>query len=102
MIWYVLIGLFAAYGLFVSLWILFGAWLTGYQGGTVVVHCPEGQVEKVVRRYRFFRQLGLVRSRLVLVTEQAQSVQEDSDIEMISPEEYLRRLEQERKEIDGT
>lgn len=102
MIWYVLIGLFGAFGLFAALWILLGGWLTGCRGGTVVVHCQADCAETVMRRYRFLRQLGLVRSRLLLVTDREQPMQEDSDIEMISPEQYLRRLEQERKELDGT
>ena len=38
MIWDVLMGLFAAFGVFCALWAVLGGWLTGGEKYTLVVH----------------------------------------------------------------
>lgn len=67
MIWYVIIGFFAAVGLLFLLWLVFGALLPGSRPGTVVLFCPQGREKALLQRYRWLRDLGLVRCRLVLL-----------------------------------
>ena len=93
MLWYVLTGLFGAFGVLCALWITVGFWLTRYRGGTVTVICPPECVEAVKRRCGFLRQLGLVQGSVLFVCGAP-----DMETE---PERKLRQQEQEKK-VDGT
>ncbi len=101
MIWYVIIGMFGAFGLLCALWIFLGSWLTQLPGGTVVLWLSQEQIAPAVRRYRWLRALSLVRARLVIVTA-APPQEPPPDVEFLTLEQYLPQLEQEQKEANGT
>lgn len=67
MFFYVIMGFFAAVGLLSILWLIAGAFLPGAKVKTVTLFCPNGQEFALLRRYRWLRELGLVRCRLVLL-----------------------------------
>ncbi len=102
MIWDVLMGLFAAFGVFCALWAVLGGWLTGGEKYTLVVHCLPGQVPGACRRCRYLRQIGLARGKWILVCHGVAPEIQEPNMDLMTPEQYLRWLEQERKRIDGT
>lgn len=76
MIWYVIIGFFAAVGVLALVWLFAGLFLpTGKR--MVAVYCPRGTEISLLRRYRWLRELGLVRCTIVLLdsplSEEAQN-----------------------------
>lgn len=106
MILYVIIGMFGAFGVLCALWILLGCHLTDPVGGTVIVHLAPEQVEAMVRRFAWLRNMGLVRRKPVVVLPVSSQVQQclaaqHPDVEFLTWEQYLLWLEQERKNLDG-
>ncbi|MBQ8579976.1 MAG: hypothetical protein IJ448_04700 [Oscillospiraceae bacterium] len=69
MVWYVIIGTLAAFGALCVLWVLFGALLPNCGGGVIFCLCREKNVRHIARRYHWLRDLGLVRSRLVILSD---------------------------------
>ena len=67
MIWYVLMGFFAAFGVLCAGWILFGLYLPGTVRCTVVARCPKGKEIAMIRRFCRFWDLGLTRATLVVL-----------------------------------
>lgn len=101
--WIVLCVL-AAFGALSVLWALFGFLLPGQRGAAVVCLCrPGGREEAVIRRYRWLRDLGLVRSPLLLVdcglTEAEKSRLHKQGVELCEMAELTARLEQERERL---
>lgn len=95
---YVVLALFAAFGLLSAVWAVLG-WLLPAGEGMAVV-CLGTPDEGVISRYRWLRSLGLLRCPL-LVTAEGDWRQVDG-MEICEPEGLLSRLELERKSIDGT
>lgn len=95
---WILLGTLAAFGAFCLLWALAGWLLPGLRGFALV--CMELPEPEYLSRVRWLRGLGLMDCPLIVVTEQAQ--REQTDMEICSRAELLRRLEWERNRFDGT
>lgn len=67
MFWYVLIGFFAGVGVLFLAWLLFGCLLPVGGKCTLAVFCQPGKELAMVRRYRWLRDLGLLRGKLILL-----------------------------------
>ncbi len=95
MVWYVILGMLSAFGLFCFLWGAFG-WLLPKDKGCAIV-CW-GQPDEGTRAWiKWLQGFGLLRAPL-LVIAQAQT----DDLEICAGENLLSRLEWERKRFDGT
>ena len=103
MIWYVIIGMFGAFGALCALWIFLGNWLTQGALGCIVVHPPLGREAVAARRLLWLQDLGLIQARLVIVTPSAQpcTPQQLEPIEFLTLEQYIAQLIEERNELDG-
>ena len=66
--WIVLVVL-AAFGLLCALWACLGFLLPGQSGVVMVYRCRGESVDALVRRYRWMRDLGLIRCPLLIVDE---------------------------------
>lgn len=67
MIWCVILGVLAAIGALFVLWLLLGALLPGGKDSAVAVLCKEGNEKSLLRRYRWLRELSLLRCDIVLL-----------------------------------
>ena len=97
---FIVLGALAAFGLVCALWVLIGL-LLPRRGGRVVYLGDDPLT--AARRYLWLREMGLVRSRLVL-PERGGVDQEWFDaqgIEIWSREEMILRLETGENEIDA-
>ena len=64
---WVVICVFAAFGVLCALWACLGFLLPG-QKGAVTVYCCHGQrVDALIRRQQWLRDMGLVSGRLIIV-----------------------------------
>ena len=75
MVWYVILGMLAAFGTLCILWILLGFLLPGSGRGIIVCLCREEDAVHLQRRGCWLRDLGLIRSP-VLITSDPQEMQE--------------------------
>ena len=66
MIWYIMLGTLAAFGLFCVLWVLLGCLLPGSQRCTVVLLCEPKEELALLRRLLWIRELGLFRCGILL------------------------------------
>ena len=66
--WIVLV-VFAAFGLLCALWACFGFLLPGQEGVVMVYRCRGENVDALVRRYRWLRDVGLIRCPLIIIDE---------------------------------
>ena len=104
MLWYVIIGFFAAVGLLFFLWLGRGLFLTGPTRETVAWICPCGKETVLLRRYRWMRDLGLTRCRIVLigsdlpVEEQRKIMESFPGVRFQTPEEWL---SENQERLDG-
>ena len=91
MIWYVLLGFLAAFGLLSMAWTLFGILLPGSRRGAVVLLCQPQQEMALLRRCLWLREMGFLRCRIYLsgrslCDEQRQYLQQRyQDIEFFDP-----------------
>ena len=67
MFWYVLLGFFAAVGVLSLLWLCAGLFLPDEKKQPVAICCPQNGTLTLLRRYRWLRELGLVRCPIVLL-----------------------------------
>ena len=107
MILYVIIGTFGAFGLLCAAWILLGCRLAHTCTGMLVLHTTAERAEFSARRFVWLRNMALVPPRLILVGPflpqyQQKLSRQYPQIEFLTPEQYLLRLEQERKNVDGS
>ena len=107
MILYVIIGTFGAFGLLCAVWILLGCRLAHTCAGMLVLHTTAERAEVAARRFVWLRNMALVPPRLILVGSFLPQYQQKlsrkyPQIEFLTPEQYLLRLEQERKNVDGS
>lgn len=107
MIFYVIVGAFAAFGVFCGVWMAFGGLLPGKSGGAAVCLCREGlREEPILRRYLWLRGLGLIRVPLLAVdcglreAERKWIEDKGGGIELCCPEELPARLELERNRLE--
>lgn len=106
MIWYVIIGFFAAVGCLFLLWLLYGACLPKTRAEAVAVLCQPGRERQLLRRYRWMRDLGLTNSSVVLVgsalssREQSEMIQNFPGVTFLTPEQWLEETK-ERLEANG-
>lgn len=107
MVGYVLVGLFAAFGIFCGLWAILGGLLPGGTGGVVICRGTPGFPERwFVERYLFLLETGLIRWPLILVDqgleepERARLERLNGRIEICTLEELSFRLELERNKLE--
>ena len=70
MLFYVIVGFFAAVGFVTLLWLCLGGFLPGAKTGEVAILCQPGREYALISRYNWLRNLALVRCRLVLLDSQ--------------------------------
>lgn len=102
MVWYLCLGVLAAFGALCALWTCFGGLVRGSRGGALVCVCrPDGREQAFVRRYRFLREMGLLKCPLLLVcgTEEMPSGALYPGVEICSLEALPARLELERNQL---
>lgn len=106
MFWYVLIGFFAAVGFLCLLWLIFGAFLPAAAPAEVAVLCRRGREQAILRRYRWLRDLGLTRCRLIMLNSQLPQAQQRAltehfpGVKFCTLEEWD-KIMKERTEKDG-
>lgn len=66
MIWYVLLGLLAAFGLLCALWTMFGFVLPGSRRCGIMLLCSPEEEKNILRRLLWLRELGFLRCRIFL------------------------------------
>ena len=103
------LAVLAAYGTLCALWAALGWLLSGGEGGVLICRGSSGMTEcALIRRYLLLRGMGLLACPLIVVDtgladpERRRLEAMGNGIELWGAEELLRRLEQERKQIDGT
>jgi hypothetical protein len=97
MVWYILVGMLAAFGSLCIIWTLLGWILPAGQGCALVCYgLPD---TGILSRWKWLRGVGLLHCPLVAVTEHPSS---DTEIEQCSGESLLSLLEMERKRFNGT
>ena len=86
MIWFVLLGFLAAFGLLSALWAIFGFLLPGSHRCGVVLLCEPDAEWLLLHRLLWLRQLGLLRCRIFLsgrglTEQQRRQLQQYNDIQ---------------------
>lgn len=106
MIVWIILTVLAAFGGLCALWALFGFLLPGQCGAAMVCVCRgDAGEEQIIRHYGWLRDLGLVRSPLLLVDdgitedERARLLKCRQGVEICTMEELSSRLEQERNRL---
>ena len=97
MLWHVIIGALAAYGLLGVLWALFGWLLPGGRGCAVC--CFGMPDEGILWRYRWIQAMGLWQIPLLVIPEDDRT--DEIQMELCGRENLISRLEQERKHGTG-
>ena len=69
MLVYAVIGMLAAFGMLCVLWVLLGALLPGSGKTVIYCICAKEQAVYIRRRWRWLRDLGLVRGRIVILCD---------------------------------
>lgn len=69
MLGYAVIGMLAAFGLLCALWVSFGALLPGSGKTVIYCICAKENAPAVHRRWRWLRELGLIRGRMVILCD---------------------------------
>ena len=106
MIFYVIIGFFAAVGLLFLLWLLRGFFLPVSGPHTVALYCRPEETVPLLRRYRWMRDLGLIHSRVILLEshhspqQQSEITQNFPGVTFQTPEQWLEEI-RERLEANG-
>ena len=103
------LAVLAAFGALCALWAVLGWLLSGGEGAVLICRGFPGMTEcGLIRRYLMLRGMGLLECPLIVVDvgladpERRRLEAMGNGIELWGAEELLRRLEQERKQIDGT
>ena len=107
MILYVIIGTFGAFGLICALWILVGCRLRGACDGTLALQVTAKRAEAAAHRLIWLQNMALIPKRLIIVgqfslLQQQQLSHQYPKVEFLTQEQYLLRLEQERRNFDGS
>ena len=99
MFFYVMIGFFAGTGVLCLLWLGAGAFLPWCEKEQIAIFCPVGRERSLLRRYRWLRELGFVRCRLVLLNSKL-SVQQQEELMLHFPGVSFASLETWKEEIE--
>ena len=99
MVWYFLLATLAAFGLFSVLSVILG-WLLPAGKGCALVCVGQPDIG-VLSRWKWLQGMGLLKCPLIAVTE-TEALYVDSEIEQISRDDLLARLETERDRFDRT
>ena len=99
MLWFVLLMMLAAFGLFCCIYCTVGFFLSNDRRPLLICllprdHHPDG----AIARYRLLRDLGLVHGPLLIMGTGAEDM--GADIEFCTAQELPARLELERKHLD--
>ena len=87
MIWFVLLGFLAAFGLLSAMWAIFGFLLPGSRRCAVVLLCEPDAEWLLLQRLLWLRQLGLLRCQIFLsgrglTEQQRRQILQYNDIEI--------------------
>lgn len=98
MVMWIILSVFAAFGVLCALWACLGFLLPGQKGVAMVYYCRGESLDALIRRWRWLRDLGLVRCRLILVDgglteEQKQMLANRQGIEICDPAQLPERIE---------
>lgn len=99
MLWFFLLTMLAAFGLFCCIYCTVGFFLSSDRRPLLICllpldHYPDG----AIARYRFLRDLGLVQEPLLIFGAKPENI--GADIEFCTVEEFSARLELERNHLD--
>ena len=86
MLWFVIVGMLAAFGALCVIWILVGIWLLPASKCTIVCLCEQRDVIQFARHYRWLQEIGMVRNSALITCDYNVA---------------LERLEKERTERDA-
>lgn len=106
MIKFVILGVFAAFGVLCALWVLYGAFLPRFKGGAMVFYSKPDTEEAVLRRYGWLRDLGFVKCPLILLDSHTTAQQQERirrkyhNVEFYTLAEWTAKLDEGRKQID--
>ena len=101
MVWYVVIGALAAFGLVSALWLILGWLIPGGKGWAAVCFREGAALERCL----WLREWGLLRGPVLLLGEpdrEAPTVVTGKKIEYCTAQELPARLEVERRNLDRT
>ena len=99
MVWFILLGALAAFGLWCCIYCSAGLFLTeDYCLRIICLLPPEKHPDGAIARYRFLKGLGLVRGPLLVLGDRTAPAEDD--IEFCTVEELSPRLELERNHLD--
>lgn len=98
MLGYFVVGTLAAFGTLCACWVLLGWFLPAGEGSALV--CWGSPDERILWRFQWLRETGLLHLPLLIVAEEMENTYPGTEI--ISREQLLSRLEQERNRFNGT
>lgn len=67
MFWYVLLGFFAAFGVFCAVWTVFGGLYPGRAGCELTLRCPKDREMALLKHLCWLREMGLLHMNLTVV-----------------------------------
>lgn len=67
MIWYVIFGFFAAFGVLCASWTVLGMLLPVKEGCRMTLRCPPQQELAALRRFCWLHEMGLLRAHLTVL-----------------------------------
>lgn len=75
MLGYAVIGMLAAFGTLCALWITLGIFLPGSKKTTVYCLCAKEEAVYIRRRWRWLRDLGMIRGRIVILCDRRRALE---------------------------
>ena len=95
-----ILSILAACGVLSILWVFLGWLLPGQRRLFAVYVCRGEEIDALLRRYRWLRDMGVIRGRLLIVdegmTEQQKQWTEKHMVEICTREELADRVREER------
>ena len=64
-----ILSILAVFGVLCVLWVFLGWLLPGQKGVSTVYVCRGEEIDALLRRHRWLRDMGIIRSRLIIVDE---------------------------------
>lgn len=99
MLWFFLLTMLAAFGLFCCIYCTVGFFLSSDRRPLLICLLPMGShPDGVIARYRLLRDLGLVQGPLLIFGSTPEN--SGADVEFCTVEEFSARLELERNDLD--
>lgn len=99
MLWFILLGALAAFGLLCCAYCTVGLFLSNDRRPLLICMLPrDHHPDGAVARYRILRDLGLVRGPLLIIGTGSENM--GADIEFCTARELPARLELERNDLD--